>query len=77
MFRTVPPVHHQEFSHCTHSSDICHTGLLTACKQFHPDPDRKLSKNLYDIYRCCVYSEKTPDGGQEELSETYRALFQK
>jgi len=38
--------------------------LLTACKQdqdgtqFHPDPARKMSANLYDIYRCCVYSEK-------------------
>ena len=32
-----------------------HTGLMTACK---------LSANLYDIYRCCVYSEKTPDDGQ-------------
>ena len=26
--------------------------------QFHPDPARKLSVNLYDIYHCCVYSEK-------------------
>jgi len=26
--------------------------------QFHPDPARKLSANLYDIYHCCVYSEK-------------------
>jgi len=25
---------------------------------FHSDPARK----LYDIYHCCVYSEKTPDG---------------
>jgi len=24
---------------------------------FHPDPARKLSANLYDIYHCCVYSE--------------------
>ena len=31
---------------------------------FHPDPARKLSANLYDIYHCCVYSEKTPDDGQ-------------
>ena len=84
--------------HCTHSSGICHTGLLTACEQdqdgtcinaglrpvkrqnnyeskktkgtsyrvrlrldgvqFHPGPARKLSANLYDIYHCCVYSEK-------------------
>jgi hypothetical protein len=24
----------------------------------HPDPAHKLSTNLYDIYHCCVYSEK-------------------
>jgi hypothetical protein len=24
---------------------------------FHPDPARKLSTDLYDIYYCCVYSE--------------------
>ena len=27
-------------------------------------PAHKLSANLYDIYHCCVYSEKTPDDGQ-------------
>jgi len=32
--------------------------------QFRPDPARKLSANLYDIYHCCVYSEKTTDDGQ-------------
>jgi len=26
--------------------------------EFRPDPARKLSANLYDIYHCCVYSEK-------------------
>ena len=26
--------------------------------QFHPDPARKLSADLYDIYHCCVYSEE-------------------
>ena len=32
---------------------------------FCPDPARKLSANLYDIYHCCVYSEKkNPDDGQ-------------
>ena len=25
---------------------------------FHPDPARKLSTNLYDIYHCCVHSVK-------------------
>jgi hypothetical protein len=24
----------------------------------HPDPARKLSAKLYDIYHCCFYSEK-------------------
>jgi hypothetical protein len=27
-------------------------------------PARKLSADLYDIYHCCVYRKKTPDGGQ-------------
>ena len=31
---------------------------------FRRDPARKLSANLYDIYHCCVYSEKNPDDGQ-------------
>ena len=49
--------------HCTHSNGICHTSLYTACKQeqdgrFLPDPAFKLSANLYDIYYCCVYSQK-------------------
>jgi hypothetical protein len=26
--------------------------------QFHPDPARKLSANLYNIYHCHVYSVK-------------------
>ena len=33
--------------------------LLSACEQDQdPDPARKLSANLYDIYHCCVHSEK-------------------
>jgi hypothetical protein len=43
----------------THSNGISHRGLLTACEQNQdPDPARKLSADLYDIYHCCVYSEK-------------------
>ena len=63
MFRTVPLSIIRSF-HCTPSNGICHTGLLTACEQdqdgtaFHPDPARNLSVKLYDIYHCCVYSEK-------------------
>jgi len=26
--------------------------------ELRPDPAHKLSANLYDIYHCCVYSEK-------------------
>jgi len=42
---------------------------------FRPDPARKLSENLYDIYHCCVYSEKLLMMN-EELSETCRDLFE-
>jgi len=35
---------------------LCHTG--SGLNWFRPDPARKLSANLYDIYHCCVYSEK-------------------
>ena len=41
--------------HCTYSNGICHTGLLTACEQ---DQDPNPARKLYDIYHCCVYSEK-------------------
>ena len=27
-------------------------------REFHPDPARNLSANLYDTYHCCVYSVK-------------------
>jgi hypothetical protein len=42
-FRQFPSTSSGVF-YCTHSNGICHTGLLTACKQdqdgtqFHPDP---------------------------------------
>ena len=36
-------VHHEEFFN-----------VNTAQLQFSPDPARKLSANLYDIYHCCV-----------------------
>jgi len=45
--------HHQEFSHCTFGTGICHAGLMTAFKH-----------NLHDIYQCRMYSGKTPDDGQ-------------
>ena len=41
------------------------TQSATELDQFRPDPARKLSANLYDIYHFCVYSEKLlmADGG--------------
>jgi len=33
-------------------------GAGSGWNHFHPDPAHKLSANLYDIYHCCVYSEK-------------------
>ena len=49
-------LHHQEFIHYTLSNGICHTGLQRAFEEnqddFHSDPARKLSTNLYDIYHC-------------------------
>jgi hypothetical protein len=41
-----------------------HVSDSSSVHQFRPDPARKLSANLYDIYHCFVYSEKTPDDGQ-------------
>jgi len=37
---------------------VYHYKFLRIELQFHPDPACKLSANLYDIYHCCVYSEK-------------------
>jgi hypothetical protein len=35
-----------------------HLNIAAMEKQFHPDSAHKLSANQYDIYHCCVYSEK-------------------
>jgi len=50
MFRTVPLSIIGSFSLYTQQDQ---DGT-----EFRPDPARKLSANLYDIYHCCVYSEK-------------------
>jgi hypothetical protein len=59
MFRTVPLSIVSSFSLHTQLSSRIRTEL-----PFYPDPARKLSANLYDIYHCYVYSEKAPDDGQ-------------
>ena len=57
---------------CEQDQDETILILLASCQQIcmtytslqaesgwnHPDPARKLSENLYDIYHRCVYSEK-------------------
>jgi len=48
MFRTVPLSIIRSFSLYT----------LYTQQTFRPDPARKLSVNPYDIYHCCVCSEK-------------------
>ena len=59
--------HYQEFFTVHTAVVYVIQGFLTACeqdqdgtglKQFHLDPSRKLSANLYDTYHCCVYSGK-------------------
>ena len=60
MFQDSSSVHHQEFF-TVHTAMVYVIQLASRIRtelQFRPDPARKLSANLYDIYHCCVYSEK-------------------
>jgi len=52
-------VHHQEFF-AVHTAMVYVVHLASRIRT----ELRKLSANLYDIYHCCVYREKTPDNGQ-------------
>jgi hypothetical protein len=53
LFRTVPLSIIRSYSLYTQQLSS------SRIRMFHPDPAaRKLSANLYDIYHCCVYSEK-------------------
>jgi len=54
MFRTVPLSIIRSFSLYTQQRYMSHRTE----HEFHPDPVRKLSANLYDTYHCCVYCEK-------------------
>jgi hypothetical protein len=55
---------HQEFftvhTAVVYVIQVCRqlAGRIRMELQFHPDPARNLSAKLYDIYHCCVYSEK-------------------
>ena len=52
MFRKVPLPIIRSFSPYTQQ------WLASRIRTERPDPARKLSANLYDVYHCCVYSEK-------------------
>ena len=54
MFRTVPLSIIGSFSLYTQQ------WYTSRIRMFHPDPACKLLANLYDIYHCCLYSEKLP-----------------
>ena len=60
MFSDSSSVHHQEFStvHTATEYVIQLASRIRTEPHFRPDPARKLSANLYNIYRCCVYSGK-------------------
>jgi len=57
MFRTVPLSIMRSFPLYTQQWYVLQlAGRIRA--ELRPDPARKLSANQYDIYHCCVYSEK-------------------
>ena len=61
MFRTVSLSFIRNFSLYTQQWYMSYgfaDSLRAGSGRFRPDPSRKLSANLYDVYRCCVYGEK-------------------
>ena len=51
-------VHHQQFFTVHTAMVYVIQVTVTACEQDQGWTARNLSANLYDIYHCCVYSEK-------------------
>ena len=66
MFWKVPLFIIRSFSLYTQQ---CYMTYRFADSFFRPDPAHKLPANLYDIYHCCVYSEKITDDGQRNCSK--------
>ena len=62
MFRTVPLSIIRCFSLYTQQRYMSYRLQLQLASriraELRPHPARELSANLYDIYHCCVYSEK-------------------
>jgi len=76
MFRTVPLSIIMSFSLYTQQWYMSYRfadSLRAGSGRFRPDPARKLSANPYDIYNCCMYSEKVGDRG----STAVKVLFYK
>ena len=67
MFRTVPLSIIRSLALYTHSNDVCHTVLLTACQQDQGVPSwsclQAVSKPVWHIPLLCI-QWKTPDDGQ-------------
>jgi len=57
MFRAAPLSTISSFSLYTQQW-ITSYKFADSLRMFHPDPARNLPANLYEIYHCCVYSEK-------------------
>jgi len=58
-FSNLHPYSHQFYRKWIIRNIFLQVFLLSNKKfQFLPDPARKLSTNLYDIYHCYMYSEK-------------------
>jgi hypothetical protein len=58
MFRTVPLSIIRSFSLHTHTHQWYVIELASRIRTEGPDPARKLSANLCDIYHCCMYSKE-------------------
>ena len=64
MFRTVPLSIIRSFSlytqqwYMSYRLQLQLASRLKTVLQFHPDPARKLSANVYDINHCCAYSKE-------------------
>jgi hypothetical protein len=62
MFRTASPSIIRSLRLYTQIYVIQVLWLLASKQQFHPDPARKLSANLYDIPMLCVQRKTSDDG---------------
>ena len=77
-FRTIPLSIIKSFSLYTQQWYMSYRfadSSASRIRMFHPDPARKQSANLYDIYHCRLYSENSW-WWTEELSATCRVSFQ-